>query len=217
MVNIKSALNWLKTSRYGLIVAYLICVLVSYGAIWAFIEPLDIPETIGDLGNLPQILTKRSTLHIGASFVLGAFLTLLLDLLFRAEVTRMYKNLTLQRQVPLAAQTLKEYDSAFDDLCKQLAFAIGRYQDHKRTPDEHNIKYAMDRVNEVRRARMRFLKVCGPLCRTFLRDEGTEWLNDLDSFVERAYEIETKLSELISEDREVVEKKAIDREQKTSP
>jgi hypothetical protein len=129
----------------------------------------------------------------------------------------MYKDLTLQRQVSLAAQTLKEYDTAFDDLCKQLAFAIGRCQDHKRTPDEHNIKYAMDRVNEVRRARMLFLKVCGPQCHAFLIDEGTEWLNDLDSFLERAYEIETKLSELISEDRKVVEKNAVDREQKTSP
>ena len=64
---------------------------------------------------------------------------------------------------------------------------------------------------------MRFLEVCGALCRSLLIDTGTEWLNDLGSFVEKAYEIETRLSELISEDRELLEKAALDKEQKTSP
>jgi len=213
MVDIKNAWNSLKTSSWGLFLAYIISVILSYLTIWGFIEPLDIPENLKSLTSIPHFITQRWFVHIASSFVIGAFLTLILDFAFRKYVTQLYKR----AQAPIAAQTLQEYDEAFDDFTKQLAFAIGRYLEHKRSPEKSDENRVMDRVNEVRRARMRLLKVCGEQLRTLLIQNGTEWFNNTAAFINKAGDMETRVSAIAFQDRTSLEIAMRDNQPKQQP
>lgn len=137
-------------------------------------------------------------MHIASSFIIGAFLTLILDFAFRRQLLK-------KARAPIAAQTLQEYDEAFNDFCKQLAFAIGRYLEHKRSPRKRNQTFVMDRENEVRRAQMRLLKVCGEPLRVLLVQNGTAWFNDVDAFMKKAGDMEERISAIAFQDRSSVE------------
>lgn len=120
-------------------------------------------------------------------------------------------------QAPIPAQTLKEYNEAFNDFSQQLAFAIGRYLEHKTVPEKKDQNYVMKRVNEARRARMRLLKVCGEQLRTLLIQEGTEWFNDITAFIKKAHDMETSVSAIAFQDRSSLEKAIIDNQRKQEP
>ncbi len=153
-MDVRKAANSLETSPWGLVLAYVICVVVSYLAVWALIEPLGIPEDMGGLTSTLPFATQRWFAHAISSFIIGAFLTLMLDFAFR-------KRLLKKAQGPIAAQTLREYDEAYNDFSKRLAYAMGRCWEHNKSPREHSETYVMKQINEVRTARMRLLKVCG--------------------------------------------------------
>ena len=74
------AISWLGRRWWGLLIAYPIAVLISYTGLWALLEPCDIPRQFETLW--PPLM-YRATYHIAASFLLGAHLTLLLELLVR--------------------------------------------------------------------------------------------------------------------------------------
>lgn len=59
----------------------------------------------------------------------------------------------------------------------------------------------IERINEVKSARMQLLSVCGEHVRSILLGAGTEWLDDIDSFGKTAPSIMQKLSETAFKDR----------------
>ncbi|MCJ7618251.1 MAG: hypothetical protein MUO43_17110 [Desulfobacterales bacterium] len=210
MFEIRTALNVLKNNWWGLIIAYLICVIISYLAIWAIIEPLCIPENLRELQSVPTFIIQRWFVHLIGAIVLGAFLALVLDMIFRVHLTKLYRQLAREKQGPVSTQTLEEYEKAFNGFCQQLSYAIGRFREHQQSPDKADVNYVMKRVNEVRQTRMRLLKVCGQPLRSLLIEAGTEWLNDMDSFMQTAFTIETKLSELALQDRRSIQQTMIE-------
>jgi hypothetical protein len=56
-------------------------------------------------------------------------------------------------------------------------------------------------INEVSRARMQLLLVCGKHVRSYLEKLGTEWLNDMESFFKTALPIVQELPDIASKDR----------------
>ena len=59
----------------------------------------------------------------------------------------------------------------------------------------------MERINEVKSARLRLLSVCGENVRTILLGAGAEWLDDIHSFGKTAPSIMERLSETEFKDR----------------
>jgi len=97
------------------------------------------------------------------------------------------------------------YQEAYKRFTNQLSYAIGRYNGYSKNLAPENKKYTevgvMERINEVKSARLQLLSVCGENVRSLLLEEGTEWLNDIHSFGKRAPSIMEKLSETESKDR----------------
>jgi hypothetical protein len=106
----------------------------------------------------------------------------------------------------IVVQKLKTYDEVYDDMSKNLSYAIGRYFEHQADPKKYPETHVMKKVNEVRQARLRFLKNCGTKIRTYLLHEGTDWLDSPGSFIAKAREIEDVLGKLVADDRKHVEK-----------
>src|SRR5688572_25414569 len=77
---IKNALEWLQKYWWGLIVAYFTVFMASYLAVWALIEPLNIPDTID---NFPSFAHSRVFLHLIIAFIVAAYITLALNVYFR--------------------------------------------------------------------------------------------------------------------------------------
>ena len=97
------------------------------------------------------------------------------------------------------------YDEAYRHFTNQLSYAIGRYKVYSSNLSPKKGKYTevgvMERINEVRSARLQLLSVCGEQVRSILLGAGTEWLNDIDSFAKTAPSIMQKLSETAFKDR----------------
>lgn len=97
------------------------------------------------------------------------------------------------------------YDEAYKDFANQLSYAIGRYKVYSSNLAPEKEKYTkvgvIERINEVKSARLQLLSVCGEHVRSILLGEGTEWLDDIDSFGKTAPSIMQKLSETAFRDR----------------
>ena len=74
------ARNW-----WGLLVAYFVLVVLSYLGIWAFAEPIGIPDKFSSLNDLPNALRHRWFYHVVLTVVLAAHATLVLELVFRCR------------------------------------------------------------------------------------------------------------------------------------
>lgn len=79
-MTLKTALDWLVKHWWGLLVAYVISLGVSYSLILAKFELFGVPNNF----TLPwPLFTQRSTYHIIGSFLLGTHIALVLELIFR--------------------------------------------------------------------------------------------------------------------------------------
>ncbi len=86
----RKAERWLERHWAGLIVAYLLVCLGLYLTIWALIEPLGIPDVIV-ADRLPIILKYRGFAHVALTLLLGAHITLILELAFRRRRWNSYR------------------------------------------------------------------------------------------------------------------------------
>jgi hypothetical protein len=84
------AARWLRKHWVGLLIAYLLVGLAVYFAIWAFIEPLGIPDII-DADNIPVILKYRGFLQVMVTLLISSHLVLLLELAFRWRTWKSYR------------------------------------------------------------------------------------------------------------------------------
>jgi hypothetical protein len=88
---------------------------------------------------------------------------------------------------------------------KRLSYAFGRHRDYSANLAPENPKYTkigvLERMNEVKSARLQLLSVCGEHVRSILLEEGVEWLDDIQSFAQKAPSIMQKLSETAYKDR----------------
>jgi len=128
------------------------------------------------------------------SLILGAFI-FAIHAYVRAE-----KNRTRLINIKTSA-----YDKAYERFAYELSYAFGRYREYMSNADSQNPKYtligAMERMNEVKGARLHLLSVCGEHVRSILLENGDEWLNDIHSFGKTAPSIMQKLSETAFRDR----------------
>jgi len=101
--------------------------------------------------------------------------------------------------------TASAYDQAYKHFTNQLIYADGRYKGYSSDLAPEKEKYTkvgvLERINEVKSARLQLLSVCGENVRTILTKAGTEWLNDIHSFGKTAPLIMEKLSETEFKDR----------------
>ena len=97
------------------------------------------------------------------------------------------------------------YDEAYKHFTNQLNYAFCRYKGYSSDTVTKVGKYTevgvMERINEVKSARLQLLSVCGEHVRSILLGAGTEWLDDIDSFGKTAPSIMQKLSETEFKDR----------------
>jgi len=97
------------------------------------------------------------------------------------------------------------YQATYKRFTNQLSYAIGRYNGYSKNISPDKEKYTevgvMERINEVKSARLQLLSVCGENVRSLLLEEGTEWLDDIHSFGKRAPSIMERLSETEFKDR----------------
>lgn len=120
------AILWLKKKWWGLLIAYTISVVGFYLAIWATIEPFGIPDKFETLWTF---FSNRLTYHIAASIVLGAHITLLLDLLIRKDyLTKGANDLGLINQLPPFDKGYSVIDS------KSFYDAIADQYDQRNSP-----------------------------------------------------------------------------------
>jgi len=128
------------------------------------------------------------------SLIFGAFL-FAIHAYLRAEKNR--KNLINNKT--------SAYDEAYKQFTNQLSYAIGRYKGYSSNMAPEKEKYTkvgvMERINEVKSARLQLLSVCGEHVRSILLGAGTDWLDDIHTFGQTAPSIIQKLSETEFKDR----------------
>ncbi len=128
------------------------------------------------------------------SFIIGAFI-FAIHAYLRAEKNR--KQLT---NVKTSA-----FDEAYKHFTNQLSYALGRYKGYSSNLAPNNKKYTvvgvMERLNEVKSARLQLLSVSGEHVRSALLEAGTDWLEDIDLFGKTAPSIMEKLSSIAFKDR----------------
>ena len=106
----------------------------------------------------------------------------------------------------ITVQRLQAYDEVYDSFSRYLSYAIGRHFELRKKPENYDEVHMMKQVNEVRQSRLRFLKICGPKIQSYFQVMGTDWLDDPESFIRKAREVEKTVGQLVSEDRQWVEK-----------
>jgi len=166
---------------------------------WSFIGVVvTIFLAFGTTNNRLMKLLSSDTWIIGAtkwSLISGAFL-FAVHAYVRAEKNR--KHLT--------GIKTSAYDEAYKHFANQLSYAIGRYKLYSSNLAPEKEKYTevgvVERINEVKSARLQLLSVCGEHVRSILLGAGTEWLDDIDSFGKTAPLITQRLSEMEFKDRE---------------
>jgi hypothetical protein len=78
----EKAWKWLHGPWWGLVVAHFIILCLTYLLIWQFAEPLGIPDTID---NLPAFVKLRAFFHVTLTLLIGAYITLILELVIRKK------------------------------------------------------------------------------------------------------------------------------------
>ncbi len=100
---------------------------------------------------------------------------------------------------------ISAYDEAYKHFTNQLSYAIGRYNGYSSNSAPEKEKYSkigvLERINEVKSARLQLLSVCGEYVRDTLTKAGTGWLDDIDSFGQTAPTIMEELSKIAHKDR----------------
>lgn len=128
------------------------------------------------------------------SLIIGAFI-FAIHAYLRAEKNR--KQLT---NVKTSA-----FDEAYKHFTNQLSYAIGRYKVYSSNLAPNKEKYTvvgvMERINEVKSARLQLLSVSGEHVRSILLEAGTDWLENIDLFGKTAQSIMEKLSSIAFKDR----------------
>jgi hypothetical protein len=154
--------------------------------------------------NLPPALAKlayKQAAEVRAGPDLQTHLKRLIGGLERLLSDRKGEEKRKQKEAKDAA----DYDEAYKHFTNQLSYAYGRYRDYISGRDPENKKYTeigvLERMNEVKSARLQLLSVCGEHVRNILLDAGSDWLNDIDSFGTTAPLIEQRLSEEAFKDR----------------
>ncbi len=99
-----------------------------------------------------------------------------------------------------------DYDGVFKHFTNKLSYAIGSYNGYHSKIDSNEKKYTIagviERINEVRSARLQLLSICGKRVRSVLLEAGDDWLsNDVDRFGIMAPIIMEKLSKVAFKDR----------------
>lgn len=74
--------RWLRRHWLGLAVAYILVFIGVYLTLWTLIEPLGIPDVV-DPHRLSSILKYRGCAHVALTLLIGAHITLFLELAFR--------------------------------------------------------------------------------------------------------------------------------------
>jgi len=99
-----------------------------------------------------------------------------------------------------------ELFKAYENLTKHLNDALQRYQvfsdkqiktDNKKYTEEG----VLEKINEIRKAINNFLPIAKKQTRNLLTNEGTEWLNDINTFVTYARIFQRKLIESMIKDK----------------
>jgi hypothetical protein len=80
MGSLSRAKQWLNKKWWGLIPAYLIICFVVFGGLWLIAETMDIPR---ELDPLPDFMKDRRFYHLILTPLIGALVTLFLDLILR--------------------------------------------------------------------------------------------------------------------------------------
>ena len=97
------------------------------------------------------------------------------------------------------------YDEAYNDFIRLLTFALARYKGYSYNFSIQKSKFTdvgvFEEITETRRARLRLLSVCGEQIRSLMLEYGTDWLKDINIFVEKAPLVEQKISEIALKDR----------------
>lgn len=103
-----------------------------------------------------------------------------------------------------STRKITAYDEAYINFIEHLNNAIARYRGYysklssERKYTEVGVR---EMINEVSKSRMKLLFVCGKHVKSFLDELGTEWLNDMKSFYEKAPSIVQTLPEIAYKDR----------------
>lgn len=96
------------------------------------------------------------------------------------------------------------YQKVYDNFFDHINNAITRYRGFSSNLSSER-KYTevgvREMINEVSKSRMKLLFVCGKPVKSFLEELGTEWLNDMESFYNKAPSIVQKLPEIAYKDR----------------
>jgi hypothetical protein len=79
---LEKAWQWLQKHWAGLIAAYVLVCIGIYITVWVFIEPLGLPERVA-WENLPAFMRHRAFIYVILTLLIGAHITLILELLFR--------------------------------------------------------------------------------------------------------------------------------------
>ena len=180
-----------SSSRWGLVRGYFAAAGVCFAIIWGSIQFLELPSKLKEIGWFEFLLTTR-WLTILSALACAGLLKLAIDLLF------------FKYQKGATEQTMNEYDAAYNDLVKCLSHALNRYSkysDDLLDNENASARHVMDMITEAERARLRFLKVCGPKIHSLLQRQGHFWLSDVDTFATSARIITDELSEVAAEDR----------------
>ena len=100
---------------------------------------------------------------------------------------------------------ISAYDEAYKHFTNQLSYAIGRYNGYSSNSAPEKEKYSkigvIERINEVKSARLQLLSVCGEYVRDTLTKAGTGWLDDINLFGQIAPTIMEELSKIAHKDR----------------
>ena len=96
------------------------------------------------------------------------------------------------------------YREAYNNFVEHLNNAITRYEGYSSNLSSEK-KYTevgvREMINEARKSRMKLFLVCGKQVKSFLEETGTEWLNDMAFFYNKAPSIIEKLPEIAYKDR----------------
>ncbi len=201
MDRLKAAWDWLQCSRWGLVVAYSIVAVVCFTVLLAGIQATSIPQDLTEIDGVtikgvPWLLTNRMFWHVTLALGLAALLTLILDLWFRGEVIRRYRK----QGSLIPTESIEAYTNAYSDFTKHLSYSRNRLSQHQRDSTKHPVQHVMNEITELRRAQLNLLSVCGPNMRRVLEQQGTSWLDNVDSFAANVDEIEQSISAASVED-----------------
>lgn len=109
---------------------------------------------------------------------------------------------TVKRDIEAASlrrQTLDAYDKTYNDFVQHLAYVVGRRREEQ--DGTLNTKDLMRCANDLNRARMQLLNVCGPRLTGVLKEAGTDWLYDSDKVATTATKLADDICQAAADDR----------------